>query len=56
MTILDLCLNNPMDKLQARQLNPVSLAFAGTACMIYMCAHGLSEILAAIRINCIAWL
>lgn len=29
MTILDLCLNNPMDKLQARQLNPVSLAFAG---------------------------
>ena len=29
MTILDLCLNNPMDKLQARLLNPVSLAFAG---------------------------
>ena len=29
MTILDVCLNNPMDELQARQLNPVSLAFAG---------------------------
>ena len=29
MTILDLCLNNPMDMQQARQLNPVSLAFAG---------------------------
>lgn len=29
MTILDICLNNPMDKLKARQLNPVSLAFAG---------------------------
>lgn len=29
MTILDLSLNNPMEAAQARQLNPVNLAFVG---------------------------